>query len=127
MAPLSRITLHLARTREFPEGSARHGYTIVAPLDAAGRIDLNAWQAHRGACFVHRFWGDEPPQRGLLVHKAGGAGGATWRFDYDATSDDDDEAGYRFGDHAFKPGEYVSVRDPEGEMHTFRVVSVVPA
>jgi hypothetical protein len=34
---------------------------------------------------------------------------------------------YRFGDHAFRNGEYVSIRDEDGEMHTFQVVSVEPA
>ena len=38
----------------------------------------------------------------------------------------DDEAGYRFGAHRFAPGEYVSIRDHDGEMHTFRVVAVEP-
>ena len=30
----------------------------------------------------------------------------------------------RFGDHAFRVGEYVSVREEEGQLLTFRVVSV---
>jgi hypothetical protein len=47
-------------------------------------------------------------------------------FDYDATRADDDESGYRFGAHAFSPGEYVSISDDDGELHTFRVVSVEP-
>ena len=51
---------------------------------------------------------------------------ADWIFDYDETAEDDDEAGYRFGTHAFRPGEYVSIRDEDGEMHTFMVVSVQP-
>lgn len=121
---LKKITLHLARTQGFPEGSARHGYDILAPLTDDGRIDQDAWRDVRNACVVHRFWGSEPVQRGRLVHRAGGAGGGTWGFDYDVTTMADDEAGYRFGDHAFRPGEYVSIRDDEGEMHTFRVVSV---
>ena len=37
------------------------------------------------------------------------------------------KAGYRFGAHAFVPGEYVSIRDEDGESHTFHVVSVQPA
>jgi len=49
-----------------------------------------------------------------------------WVFDYDATAEDDDESGYRFGAHAFRPGEYVSVRSEEGEMHTFQVTTVEP-
>jgi hypothetical protein len=39
---------------------------------------------------------------------------------------DEDEAGYRFGDHVFRNGEYVSIRGGDGEIHTFRVVSVEP-
>jgi hypothetical protein len=45
-------------------------------------------------------------------------------FDYDLTSDDDDEAGFLFGQHAIVPGEYVSIRDAAGTMHTFVVKSV---
>jgi len=37
---LKRIRLHLARSKEFPSGSARHGYEFVASLDAKG--DLGA-------------------------------------------------------------------------------------
>lgn len=121
---LRKIVLHLARQKGFPEGSARHGYDFVAPLDEAGKIDAAAWREVRAACIVHRFWADEPVMRGLLVHKPGGRAGATWAFDYDRGSDDDDEAGFRFGDHAFNTGEYVSVRDEDGELHAFRVVSV---
>lgn len=121
---LKRIRLNLARSRDFPEGSARHGYEFVAPLDAGGHIDLAAWKLKRNACSVRRFWGDEAPEAGHLVHRAGGSQGATWVFDYQQGASDDDEAGFRFGDHAFQPGEYVSIRDEDGDLHTFRVVTV---
>jgi hypothetical protein len=39
----------------------------------------------------------------------------------------DDGAGYRFGAHKFAPGEYVSIHDASGELHTFQVTSVQPA
>ncbi|MGL4239602.1 MAG: hypothetical protein ACRCTI_00675 [Beijerinckiaceae bacterium] len=121
---LKKITLNLARTKQFPDGSIRHGYEFVAPLDEAGQIDLAAWKMHRSACTVRRFWGDAPVEKGFLVHRPGGVRGATWGFEYDASTHDDDEAGYRFGEHAFRPGEYVSVRDEDGEMQTFRVVGI---
>jgi len=127
MAKLSKVRMTLARTAEFPEGSARHGYDFVAPLDAAGRIDPAAWREHKALCVVHRFWGDEKPETGHLIHRSGGTAGATWIFDYDGTASNDDEAGYRFQDHAFKPGEYVSLRDEDGVMHTFKVTTVGPA
>ena len=36
---------------------------------------------------------------------------------------DDDESGYRFGAHAFAPGEYVSITEHDGVQRTFKVVS----
>jgi hypothetical protein len=122
---LRKVTLQAARSKQFPSGSLRHGYDFTAPLTPEGRIDLEGWKAHRGECFVHRFWGDEPAQRGLLVHRAGGRGGSTWVFELGAGAKlDEEEAGYRFADHAFRVGEYVSIREEEGDLFTFRVVSV---
>jgi hypothetical protein len=121
-----RIRLNLARSREFPSGSTGHGYEFVAPLDAAGHIDPAQWQKHRDNCGVRRFWNGKE-EHGHLVHKPGGAEHARWVFDYDGTAAEDEDAGYRFGTHVFRPGEYVSIRDEEGEMHTFQVVSVEAA
>jgi hypothetical protein len=122
-----RIRLDLARSKEFPEGSTRRGYEFVAPIDAKGHIDLELWRDHREQCRVRRFWDGEPDQVGLLRHKAGGAEHARWVFDYDDSRSDDDEAGYRFGGHAFVPGEYVSITEDDGDVHTFRVMSVEAA
>ena len=121
-----RIRLNIARSREFPLGSSRHGYEFVAPLDETGHIDPHLWHKHREHCRVRRFWG-ESEELGRLVHKPGGKEHARWVFDYDETAAADDEAGYRFGSHAFRPGEYVSIRDEDGELHTFQVASVEPA
>jgi hypothetical protein len=119
-----RIRLHLARSKEFPDGSTRHGYEFVAPLDTKGHIDQQLWQKHREHCRVRRFWEGDEDKSGFVVHKPGGAEHARWVFDYDETRSDDDESGYRFGAHSFLPGEYVSISDDDGEVHTFRVVSV---
>jgi hypothetical protein len=124
---LKRIRLELARSKEFPMGSATRGYEFVAPLDRAGHIDPQLWQKYREHCGVRRFWDGDDEQVGQLVHKPGGAEHARWVFDYDTSTTEDDEAGYRFGAHAFSPGEYVSIRGDEGEQHTFRVVTVEPA
>jgi hypothetical protein len=121
-----RIRLDLARSKEFPSGSVQHGYEFVVPLDAKGHIDIARWKAHREHCRVRRFWQGEDDQIGRVVHKPGGQEHARWVFDYDRTRDDDDEAGYRFGAHAFVPGEYVTLHDQDAS-HTFRVVSVEPA
>ena len=124
---LKRIRLNLARSKDFPQGSPRHGYEFVAPLKADGHIDDVLWKQYRERCRVHRFWEGEEDQIGFLVHKPGGPEHARWVFDYDQTAEEDDEAGYRFGSHVFRPGEYVSIRDEDGELHTFLVATVEPA
>ncbi len=118
---LKKIRLNLARTKEFPQGSARHGYEFTAPLDETGHIDAALWKKERDHCRVRRFWGDEVEEIGHLIHRPGGS----WAFHYDIDGDDDDEAGYRFGAHAFTPGEYVSIKDEDGDLHTFQVVTVL--
>jgi hypothetical protein len=120
---LKRIRLNLARSKEFPSGSAQHGYEFVAPLDGQGHIEAQLWQKYRTHCGVRRFWGREE-SFGHLVHKPGGAEHARWAFHYDPAPDEE-EAGFRFGSHIFAPGEYVSIRDHgKDETHTFKVVSV---
>ena len=121
-----RIRLNLARSKEFPQGSERHGYEFVAPLDDKGHIDVALWRGNHEHCHVRRFWEGEDDEIGFLVHKPGGLEHARWVFDYDQTAVDDDESGYRFGAHAFRPGEYVSIRG-EDDDHTYQVVSVEPA
>jgi hypothetical protein len=122
-----RIRLNLARSKEFPQGSSRNGYEFVAPLDDKGHIDAALWKQHRDHCRVRRFSEGQGDELGYLVHKAGGPEHSRWVFDYDQTAEDDDESGYRFGAHAFRPGEYVSIRNEDGEMHTYQVISVEAA
>jgi hypothetical protein len=126
---LNRILLNLARSKDFPDGSSRHGYDFIAPLDPQGHIDPVLWRKYRDYCRVRRFWVGEWDEIGRLVHRPGGAEHARWVFDFNPDRDDDDAAGYRFGTHAFLPGEYVSISGKEGKLHalhTFRVVAVDP-
>lgn len=121
---LSIVRLELARDQDFPEGSSEHGYEFVAPLTPEGHIDADGWHAHRERCRVRRFWEGEPDERGHLVRRRGG----TWAFHYDLAGDpDEDEPGFKFDTHVFKVGEYVSLREQDGELRTFRVTSVRPA
>ena len=117
---LSRIRLELARDRDFPEGSRHRGYEFVAPVDMAGHIDPEAWKENRQRCRVHRFWGGKE-EVGHVIRKPGGA----WAFHYDVLGDaDDDETGYRFGDHTFRLGDYVTIKEHDDTLRTFRVVAV---
>lgn len=118
-----RVRVEMARTPAFPDGSAAHGYDIIAPMSDDGYLDPQVWKAHPELCSVRRFWQGEPDRFGLLEHRAGGMGGATWIIDYEEDRSDDDEAGYRFDYKRFVPGEYVTIRDMHGA-HTFRVAHV---
>jgi hypothetical protein len=116
---LKLIRLELARTKEFPAGSARHGYEFVAPLDAGGHLDAKGWKDFESACTVRRFWGDAPDEQGTLVRRKDGK----WAFSYEP-GDADDEPIFRFDRHAFVKGEYVSVTEHDGTTRTFRVAAV---
>lgn len=121
---LSIVRLELARTPEFPDGSSLHGYEFVAPLTPEGHLDAEGWKKHRKRCRVRRFWEGEATEQGHLVHRRGG----TWAFHYDVLGDpEEDEPGFKFDQHVFKEGEYVSLREQDGELRTFRVVSIKPA
>lgn len=119
---LKRIRLELARTPEFPQGSANHGYEFIAPLDARGHLDSGGWTKAKAACTVRRFTASEPDEHGVLIHRKDGA----WAFSYEP-GDDDDEPIFRFDKHLFNVGEYVTVTEHDGVARPFRVVAVAPA
>jgi hypothetical protein len=121
---LYRVVLHLARCHDFPEGSALHGYAFEAPLGADGHLDPRAWSELRERCHVRRFWGDEPDRVGHLVHRRGGAGGATWCFAYSDARGQDIEEGHHLQEHQFVAGDYVSIRQDDGHQATFEIIEV---
>lgn len=119
---LYKIRLELARCKDYPDGAHDIGYEFAAPLTGEGRIDANAWQTEKAHCRVVRFRRGEDDDVGHLIRRPGGS----WAFHYDIHSDgEDDESGYRFADHAFKVGEYVSVREDD-ELLPYQVKRVQP-
>lgn len=115
-----RIRLELAREPGRPEGAAGIGYTIIAPIDENGRLDAEEVHHHREACKVVHFHAGEETEIGYLRRRPGGS----WAFHYDfADGSEDDDPGYRLGDHRFVVGEYVTIMEDEGE-HTYRITSV---
>ncbi len=119
---LSRIRLEMAREPAFPNGNPNRGYELVLPLGADDRIDAKGWEANPSACTVERFWDGEKAELGYVERNRRGQ----WVFDYDFDDDEDNEEGFRLGEHAFRQGEYVSISGHDGQMHTFTVVRVTP-
>lgn len=118
---LSTIRLELARSHDFPSGSRDRGYEFAAPLTQDGHIDAEAFDKARDQCKVRRFWPGEDDKTGNLERTRS----QRWVFSY-APGEEDDEAFYRLDQHLFRPGEYVTIHEPDGRDYTFRVASVRP-
>jgi hypothetical protein len=119
---LFHVRLELARSKEFPSGSVRHGYEFVAPLDASHHLNSDEWQKNKAKCTVRRFSPGVPDENGHLVDVGRG-----WHFDYDAGDTDDDEPLFKLDRHTIQQGEYLSITERDGVMRTFRIVSVQAA
>lgn len=120
--PLHNVRLEMAREPGFPNGNPNRGYELVLPLDNAMKIDAAEWKKNPKACTVERFWDGERTELGYLEQHRNGQ----WVFDYDFEDEEDDETGFRLGEHSFNRGEYVSVAGHDGQMHTFSVVASTP-
>ena len=119
---LMRIRVELARSHEFPDGSTRHGYQFIMPLTAEGRLDTHAYAANPQVCTVHRFWGGEDDEVGQLTRNRRGG----WAFSFRGDTEDDEPI-HRLPDHVFRAGEYLSIREPDDKIYTFRIIAVAPA
>jgi hypothetical protein len=122
MSKLTQVIMELAREPGHPLGDREHGYHLHLPLTEDGRIDESGFQQLGQVCTVKRLRPGEQPRHGRVRRGPFGR----WRFDYDDRQDFDDEVGFRLGEERFVPGEYISVTEDDGVMHTFQVVAVRP-
>lgn len=117
------VTLVMANGPGFPSGSADHRYELTVALTPGGLLDPAAWFADPEPWPLMRFWPGEAPRPGdvqwddetgwfLQIFPAGGETG---------------EAPM----HALvrnvgqlRPGEYVTIREQEGNEYAWRVVGV---
>jgi hypothetical protein len=114
------IRLQRAREAGHPDGDCDIGYVLIAPLTRDGRLDPALVREYGEHCTVSRFRPGADVVRGRLRRRRGGS----WAFHYDfSDSSEDEDAGYRLGDHRFVPGEYVTIAEDDAA-HTYRVVGV---
>ena len=123
-----KITLQEARSKGAPAGGGQSGYEFFAPLDEARATSTSSpgrRSAHAASCIVSitaRSWSGGCWCIALAA-RAAPHGRSITR----PGTNDDEEQGYRFASHAFQTGEYVSVRDGDGDLKTYRVETVTPA
>ncbi len=120
--PLKRIIMRLARNPGYPDGDMHQGYTIVAPLDKDGHLQIDEWRDNKQACTVLRFHPDPDEKAdGWLTHR-----GSHWYFRYDEEEEGPDEPAHRLADHVFQQGEYMTVRHHGDEALTYVISDVSP-
>ncbi len=112
------IRLELARTPQFPEGSASRAYLVHLPLDEDCVIDEQARAKNPAHARVRRFWPNEPDLSGYVIRTPKG-----WAFSY-AQGEDDDEAVFHLENHAMRQGEYITLTEPDGSTLPFRITSI---
>ncbi len=121
---LSKIRLELARDHDFPDGSRDRGYEFTAPLADDGRISESDWETNRARCRVRRFWSGEALMRsGILFANREGPGPFITTCLAIRTMTRRDTA---LRNHRFVPGEYVSIKEHDDVLRTFKVMMVQP-
>jgi len=122
MAPVT-ILLAMAAGPGFPDGSPEHRYEIALALDGSGRPDSAAWTA------------DPVPWRARRIAPGAGPVEGDVQFDpdygwsirfYGAAAEGPDAPETRFvcGPDPLRPGEHVTVIEPDGAEFAYRVVGV---
>ena len=78
------IRLELARTEDFPQGSASRAYLLHLPLDDEGLVDEPTLKGSPARATVHRFWPNERDMAGYVIPTPHG-----WALSYRPGEDDD--------------------------------------
>lgn len=114
------IRLELARTPEFPNGSASRAYLLHLPIDGEDLIDEVALRHAPAQATVRRFWPNERDMAGYVIRTPRG-----WALSY-RPGEEDDEAIFHLETHAMRIGEYVTLTEPDGQQLPFRIASLRP-
>jgi hypothetical protein len=115
------VRLELARTPDFPNGSASRCYLLRVPIGADGLLERAELDADPARATVRRFWPNQPDLSGYVIRSPRG-----WAFSY-RLGEEDDETVFHLETHKLKLGEYITLTEPDGEQLPFRVATLKPA
>ena len=120
---MPKVTLVLASGPGFPNGDPECRYEIEVTLDGTGHLDREAWFADANPWPARRYWRDEWPRDGdVQLDEETGA----WSLRFFPKPGEASEAPpYEIvrTNVPMRPGEYLTIREPDGREYAFRIVS----
>ena len=117
------VTLVLASGPGRPEGDPEMRYELDVALDPAGHLDPAAWLADPAPWPARRYWPGQGERRGEVLHDPDG--GWTLRFFRTESQAPDAPISDVVGVASLmRPGEYVTIKEPDGQAYDYRIVNV---
>jgi hypothetical protein len=113
---MHRVMALLASGPGFPEGDVAQGLELAVALNVQGQIEPDAEREHFHA---RRFWADREDWQGALEWLETG-----WAL---RNVRSPDEPLWELDVRSVRPGDYLTLRRPDGADAIFRIVSVEPA
>ncbi|MBX6747281.1 MAG: hypothetical protein IRY87_35065 [Acetobacteraceae bacterium] len=116
------VTLVMAAGPGFPGGSPAHRYELDVALDAAGHLDARAWQTDPRPWVARRYWPGEPMLSGEVLYDPD----TGWSMRFSPRADDAGDAPLHEvirGPALMRPGDYLTIREPDGAEYSYRIVS----
>ena len=118
------VTLVLAGGPGFPEGSPERRYEITVALTPGGHLDPQAWFADPDPWPARRSWPGSPSRDGDVQYDADTESWSV-RLSPDPGDSADTPLHAQIRNAAqLRPGEYVTIREPDGVEYSYRVVAV---
>lgn len=113
---MAHVRAVLASGPGLPGGSPKQGLDMVVPLTPQGRLDEVSLIAADAPLPARRFRPDREDWTGVLVAADGG-------FALQGNSSRDDPI-WAMEAHVFRPGDYITLRRPNGQELVYRIVAV---
>lgn len=117
------VTLVMANGPGLPQGSADHRYELDVALTPGEHLDADAWRTSAAPWPATRTWPGEPPRTGDVQWDED-TGWSLRFFPGDGERVDAPLHSLITNAGQLRPGEYVTIQEPDGGEYGYRVVGV---
>lgn len=118
------VTLVVAAGPGFPQGSPERRYEIDVALTPGGHLDAQAWHAEPAPWPARRIWPGAPSREGDVQYDPDTESWSIRLFPAPGTATDAPLHALIRNAGQLRPGEYVTIREPDGTEYSYRVVGV---